>query len=150
MTSLGDLYGKMMTLSRQVETSADALVREVATQVISQAARSTPIDTAEAILDWQIGVGSPPDQLGQALYPTRWNRDPPGPIPDKTPAVATVTGRASREIEGYRGTGTVYVSNAAPYIQRLNDGYSKQAPAGFVQLAVQAGLAAVRLRRFLR
>jgi hypothetical protein len=38
---------------------------------------------------------------------------------------------------GYRMTsGKVFISNNVPYIVRLNEGSSRQAPAGFVQAAV--------------
>ncbi len=33
----------------------------------------------------------------------------------------------------------IYITNNLPYIRRLNDGYSKQAPAGFVERAVLIG-----------
>jgi hypothetical protein len=33
----------------------------------------------------------------------------------------------------------VYLSNTAPYIRRLEYGWSKQAPAGFIRLALAAG-----------
>ncbi len=43
--------------------------------------------------------------------------------------------------------GTAFISNSVPYINRLNEGSSTQAPAGFVQLAViSAGLAASDVR----
>lgn len=32
--------------------------------------------------------------------------------------------------------GSILVSNDAPYIMRLNDGWSKQAPAGFIERAI--------------
>lgn len=37
--------------------------------------------------------------------------------------------------------GPFYISNNVPYIGRLNDGHSKQAPAGFIQLAVNTAVA---------
>ena len=36
--------------------------------------------------------------------------------------------------------GPIYISNNVPYIQKLNDGHSKQAPAGFIQLAVDSAV----------
>ena len=32
--------------------------------------------------------------------------------------------------------GSVFVSNNVPYILKLNDGHSQQAPAGFIQTAI--------------
>lgn len=38
----------------------------------------------------------------------------------------------------------VYLHNSVPYIRRLENGWSQQAPAGFVDRAVQAAVAAAR------
>jgi hypothetical protein len=35
---------------------------------------------------------------------------------------------------------TIWISNNLQYIQRLNEGHSTQAPAGFVEMAIEAGL----------
>ncbi len=35
---------------------------------------------------------------------------------------------------------TIWLSSNIPYIQRLNDGHSTQAPAGFVEMAIEAGI----------
>lgn len=46
------------------------------------------------------------------------------------------SGRASRSwlTHGYRlGDTDVIIENKVPYIERLNEGHSKQAPAGFVE-----------------
>lgn len=39
---------------------------------------------------------------------------------------------------------SIHITNNLPYIGALNDGHSKQAPAGFVRTAVMEGLAAMR------
>jgi hypothetical protein len=36
--------------------------------------------------------------------------------------------------------GPIWIVNNSPYISRLNDGHSKQAPAGFVEAAIDAGI----------
>ncbi len=49
-----------------------------------------------------------------------------------------------------RHDGMAVIANAVPYIGKLNRGSSAQAPAGFVQLAAEAGVASVRGVRLLR
>ncbi len=44
----------------------------------------------------------------------------------------------------YRG-GRLFLSNNVPYISRLNDGSSGQAPAGFVQAAIARASGELRL-----
>lgn len=141
MTTLGQMFGRMVSLARRVEASADDLVREVGRQVVTQAVRSTPYDEGWAKSNWQAGSGSAPQ--GTRL-PFAFKG---GPGANDAGAIAD----AVRIISGHPGNGVpLYISNTAKHIGRLNDGYSRQAPAGFVQLSVQAGLAAVRTRRFLR
>jgi len=43
--------------------------------------------------------------------------------------------------------GPLFVSNNVPYIGRLNDGHSTQAPPGYIQLAVLRAVGARRARR---
>ena len=46
------------------------------------------------------------------------------------------TGKST--VIGYRlNKGKAFISNNVPYIRRLNDGHSKQAPVGFIQRAVR-------------
>lgn len=40
----------------------------------------------------------------------------------------------------YKLSDTIYISNNLPYIRPLNDGHSTQAPAGFVDAAIQRGV----------
>lgn len=41
---------------------------------------------------------------------------------------------------GYDNYNTVVTQNTVPYIQRLNEGYSKQAPAGYVEKTIDETL----------
>jgi len=41
---------------------------------------------------------------------------------------------------GYDNYNTVVTQNSVPYIQRLNEGYSKQAPAGYVEKTIDETL----------
>lgn len=80
-----------------------------------------PVDTGRARAGWGITIGTPevpvppPAPNGQANY------YPPPAIPD----LARVD-----------GTVPVYILNSVPYIERLEDGWSKQAPNGMVRLSL--------------
>ena len=50
-----------------------------------------------------------------------------------TAQTAGITALASYRLEG----GNIFISNNVPYILALNDGTSRQSPAGFVQNAIQ-------------
>jgi hypothetical protein len=38
----------------------------------------------------------------------------------------------------------IYLSNNVPYIMLLNNGHSKQAPAGFIQTSIQVGIGVIK------
>lgn len=54
---------------------------------------------------------------------------------DRTIAAGEALIRSTPRPDGH----SIYISNSLPYISALNHGHSGQAPAGFVELAVQAG-----------
>lgn len=49
------------------------------------------------------------------------------------------TGAASRnwKAEKYTGQGEIVIENDLPYVERLNEGWSSQAPAGYVDAILQ-------------
>lgn len=90
----------------------------------------TPIDTGWASANWTPSVGSPADDA-----PTENPRDL-GPA-----QVAAAQLRAQQGINEVLGwdfnNGSIFSTNAVPYIRRLNEGWSKQSPSGFVAIAVE-------------
>jgi hypothetical protein len=83
--------------------------------------RTTPVDTGNARANWVPSVGSP------------------APRGDRAAGTAAVL--------AYRlDQGALYVSNGVPYIRQLNNGHSKQAPALFVEAAVDVALARVQAK----
>lgn len=82
----------------------------------------TPVDTGHARANWIPSVGQPSEL----------------DVEGSTDAAhdAGVARVASYRLEN----GSVFVSNAAPYIERLNNGSSKQAPAMFVETAIDRAL----------
>jgi hypothetical protein len=79
---------------------------------------ATPVDTGRARLGWNCSVGSP-----DLTVP------PPGKYElDSTRAERVFT------VQAVSNADSIYISNAVPYIGKLNDGWSSQAPARFVEL----------------
>lgn len=97
-------------------------VRAVALIVDSELAITTPIDTGRARANWLPSLNTPDTRKVE-----------PGQKADINAA-----------INAYKIADTILISNNLPYIRRLNDGYSKQAPAGFVDAAIAKGARAVK------
>ena len=82
----------------------------------------TPIDTGFASASWIPAVG-------EANLAVAGSRDAVDKGLSDAGAAAVLTYRLNQ--------GAVFVSNNVPYILKVNDGWSQQAPAGFVDSAVE-------------
>lgn len=85
----------------------------------------TPVKTGFARGNWRPALNAPPEAPITFLDPTG------------TATVAKIAAVAAR----YRPGDILFIVNNADYIEKLNSGSSPQAPAGFVQIAVAAGVA---------
>ena len=124
-------------MTRQVRVIAGQLgglteraVRAISLEVTANLIEATPVDTGWARANWVPAIGVSRDS-------------PVNTRPDASLVSAQVAkqqaGMAS--LGGYRlASGPVFVSNNVPYIVFLNEGSSRQAPAAFVQAAIQAGV----------
>lgn len=93
----------------------------VANLVASPPEGGTPVDTGWARANWVPRIGEP----FRGTAGTREN------------VSQSEQGSGIAAVLGYTLVrGRVYISNNVPYIGRLNDGSSQQAPAGFVEAAI--------------
>ena len=118
-------------LRLQVEGDALNVVRRVVMQVFIDIVRRTPVDTGRARAAWQFSTGSPSGKIPPAGdYPQLHGRDI-----TKSAVAAAVSG-AIATIETAPET-VWYIANNVEYIQALEAGWSNQAPAGMLGLALQ-------------
>ncbi|EGK71906.1 hypothetical protein METUNv1_01684 [Methyloversatilis universalis FAM5] len=106
--------------------NVDKAVRQTVVLCAQGVVLRTPVDTGRARGNWVLGVGTINSGTSAA-------NDPSG---------AGAIGRIAAEVAASRGR-VFYVTNSLPYIQRLEDGYSKQAPAGMVKATLAALPAAI-------
>lgn len=100
----------------------DIVSRKIALEMFRRAILRTPVDTGRARGNWQTTIGAP--AIG-----TLKETDPSG---RKAIANATTVGLTWRARTG----ASILLTNNLPYIERLEHGYSKQAPAGMVAITV--------------
>lgn len=97
-----------------LETAVKAVILEVNHELVA----TTPVDTGFARASWVPSVGTPSSATG---------------------ASAAASGMA--ELAAYKlSDGMAFESNNAAYIEALNRGHSKQAPAQFVEMAIEKGV----------
>lgn len=126
---------RIKRIARDVESNATRLPVRVALTFVATVAHGTPIKTGKAQGNWQVGIGKP--MTRQIHDPTRFGAD-------RAVEVAT------NKLERYKGNANIHVSNVLPYIGALDRGHSKQAPAGFIDMAYDAALRQVQKHRVFK
>lgn len=132
----------MNVLAGLVSENAAKYVRASAIVIDREVVMTTPVDTGRARSNWLVSLGSPKSGTREPYAP--------GDSGNSGPANAALQMQdAAATIGQYRIGQTIFITNNLPYIQRLNDGWSAQAPAGFVEQAVQAGRDYLRGKKLL-
>jgi hypothetical protein len=121
--SFGDRIRKRAV---EVEKGVTEAVRKAALAIDRRVVFATPVDTGRARANWRAALGGP---FTKEL--------------DSTDAGAAIS-QAQGVIAGSKPGQAIYISNNVPYIVRLNEGSSAQAPAGFVEDALLAGAEIIR------
>jgi hypothetical protein len=134
---------RMRAVAVGVPHNADKLMRQLTLAVTAVVVRGTPVDTGRAKANWQAQLGAPAEGVVQGYSPGS-----AGSTAGQAEALALA--RANEVATQYKGGVDVNITNNLPYIGRLNDGYSEQAPANFVQNAVAVAVRKVQSTRIIR
>ena len=126
------MTGQPREFERLILAAGAAAVRRVQLRAFQALTSGTPVDTGFARSGWVPSFGSPVlDRV-------------PAPGERGTAVQAAISRFAENRARALSIAGTynialgpVFISNAVPYIVRLNEGHSSQAPAMFVERAVE-------------
>lgn len=118
----------------EVDRAGEERAKKAALAMISYLAKETPVDSSRALSNWLVSVGieGPRKVYIQARYhgyagSTRWQ------------SVRATEHEAARILSRRLGRRSIFIVNNAPYIQRLNRGWSSQSPGGFIEAAILIG-----------
>ena len=114
MASLGD---QLKAIAERNKVKLSLVVRKTVLDMAGQMIRLSPVDTGRFRSNWQYGGGLMNTDTGSRI-------DASG---------ASSIGRITAGIGGWRPGETMWITNSLPYAQRLESGWSKQAPAGVVR-----------------
>jgi len=124
---------QIRVIVEELEEYTAKIVTGVALEIHAILTEDTPLDTGWARANWVPAVGRP----GASSSEQAGN-------------IQSAQGKAAAglaTVAGYKLTqGAIHITNNVPYIEVLNAGSSKQAPADFVPRAIEKGIAAA-LRR---
>jgi hypothetical protein len=135
---------------RRIKLRADNLPREVG-KVVRLAAlaidqtivMATPVDTGRARSNWLVSLSTPREDMIEAYAPIPKMVSTPGSRLRERANAQAALNQGQAQIAARQPGEAIFISNNLPYIQRLNDGYSAQAPAAFVAASIDAAVAAV-------
>lgn len=105
-------------------------VQKIAMQALRGIVMRTPVDTGRARSNWQVSLDSPLLTNKDAYSPgTKLGIGESGNAESAIQVGAATIGSAP-------AFGVIYIANGLPYINRLENGWSGQAPAGMVRLTL--------------
>jgi len=134
-----DFAKRIDRIAVRVEGNVERAVKDCAGAVLRSVVENTPVDTGMARSNWTPEL----DRAFEGLFPARVPGEK-GSTAEENAAATIEAGEPVIEAFDIAANREIHITNNAPHIQPLNDGHSKQAPAGFVQMAVIEGLATVR------
>jgi methionine synthase I (cobalamin-dependent) len=131
---MGDFAKRIRKRARDVEENSNDNIKRLATGIVGAVVVETPVDTGHARANWVASISTE----------TFDEKDVTDPVGQATIAEAV------NVINGRRSEQAVHITNNVKYAPRLNDGWSAQAPKGFVQKAIHATLSAFRGWRIVK
>lgn len=111
---------ELESFSRTFFSTSNKLVRLVALEALKNIVIATPVDTGRARSNWFIGIDTPIDD---ETDDTNWSSN----LSTQEAKLLQPTDRTE-----------IWLTNNLPYIVRLNEGWSEQAPEGFVEKGIAA------------
>jgi len=132
--------------ANEVAPGVTRIARQAAMAIDRELVYGTPVDKGVARSNWIGSNGTPFADVIPAYAPGKKLG-----IGERANAEAAIA-QAKTAINTFQaGKGQkLYLTNNVPYIGRLNNGHSKQAPAGFIQKGVQAGVESVKGARIFK
>ncbi len=115
LTSLGPL----------IEDELNTVVRRLGLGLMTRNIKSSPVDSGRFRSNWVVGFGSQSSSSNLNIS-----------------SASSSSSRLASELQSFdiRNTKSFHLSNNLPYSERLANGYSTQAPAGWIDLNIRAEL----------
>ena len=132
MATLLDFAKWCKDLPASLQNEASRCAVEVAQAVQGDLAYTTPVDTSQALSNWQISLGS---NKAEWILPYYTGRKGSTQLASAKASVEV----AKYELEKKKPGETIFIANMVDYIEKLNDGSSTQQPAGFVERSMLKG-----------
>lgn len=134
MSDLDGFSKRIKDIAQSITTNVDKEVIQAGILVQQAVILATPVDTGRARGNWLASLGlpieSPSEREDQSGHVTVSENN------------SIITGRKTGQ--------NIYITNNLPYINKLNNGYSAQAPAMFVEKASQVAITYLKNTRVVK
>lgn len=123
-----ELNRVLLELDRAIGDRVIEIALGVHAELVENPPAGTPVDTSWASVNWWPALGTP----------ATGNSGPVGEVNSRQSGQSQ--GVASVAAFDFAQALSIWITNGVPYIGRLNDGWSQQSPAGFVEDAIEVTL----------
>jgi len=135
--NLNALAARLEKAADSIGEQANGIKKKAATVIVRDLVSVTPVDTSRALSNWLATLNTPANNSVLAHSPgLRGNT--------RGTSMSTALSNAIAIISRAKPGQPIFLTNNLRYIRALNDGHSKQAPAGFVERAELLGGKTVR------
>ncbi len=138
--SLERFSKNMRRRAKNVPREVNKVKRKTALAIDQTVVVGTPVDTGTARSNWIVSLGTASDEVKEAYSPIP---EGSGSISETENAQAAIA-QGQGVIKDVKSGQDIHITNNVEHIVPLNEGHSAQAPAMFVEEAVDAGVQAVR------
>lgn len=123
--------------ARKIGVSGTTVAKRVGFDLFGRIVRKTPVDTGRARASWNISVNQADRSVTESVRVTSEAGLKKGLI--KRAVKAAVTASKMHDLRSLQVNpgDTIWISNNLPYIVTLEEGHSKQAPAGMVAVSIE-------------
>lgn len=112
---------------KKANGNTETIVRRISLELFSKVVMKSPVDTGRFRGNWFLTVNTPSNQTLE-----RFDAQPYGSQPSSNVFVDA----QSKAKQWKMKDNAIYITNNLPYAERLEVGYSKQAPAGMARISV--------------
>ncbi len=143
-STLGDLASALSEAARTLPTDLNKITQDVAKYATQRLIYETPVDTSQALSNWQVGLS-----VGSSLQLPAYFIGDSGST--QNISAVTALGAAYQQIARKKYGMNLVIYNNLKYINKLNAGASQQADANYVNKIVEdaENVADAALRAYL-
>lgn len=136
--TIGGFQADLKKFAKQIGVNVDIVTRKVALDIHNGVTLKNPVapDSGRSRASWQIQRDTPSTRV----MPEGYSGGAVGGLRDAQANQSNIQPRPNAPY------GVIWVSNALPYVERLEYGWSKQAPQGMVRITLAEVAADVRSR----